>query len=553
MYVSGRKGARWICRQCGKGCAKEYKHWKPTHIKMFQRGQVDPNRPNCVVCEHPMSRDKLNPDGSVHYRCHRCEKAGLRVTRLRQMPTEAELVFCVTHHTRMYRSNGSGGHPCYSCRACHITIRKYQAPKYSKRLKQGFILPTIQEPFTLSRSEMLGASCLNCYNPLTLTTKKHAHSTELADAYCCRHRKCSFIIVAFKKSRFIPRRLQINELFGASCIECKTKMTLRSQRRLTKKTPTFSLLWHCDECGACLMVEYINHSRKNQPKPKPINWGERRAQRYTAKIVPINAQTRYPGVRRVPILIRWLEQHRIRRGDTALVAMGTKVRIGELGYFAIYMTKKPDAAGGYTYKQLAFACRQDKKCHDLWHNGARKPTDLCLRQNRKKCVGRHRAKLYGRVIGIARKREQVNTKLKFRLPKLRFTQDGNLSSVTRTGIGKRPAAKVPGINDALFLEAVDKVERIVRKDLPALFRDDICQAILIDVWERRVKVLELNPALATLYVAEQNRFFGNKKKMLSLETHVGDEDSKIHLGDTLEAADPGESSLTRAIRRKQLE
>jgi hypothetical protein len=339
-------------------------------------------------------------------------------------------------------------------------------------------------------------------------------------------------------------------MLGASCLKCKLEMTLRQQKRVTKSVPTFSMMWSCEKkCGQYLMVEYRNHSKSQ--RPKRLTREELVEQRYAEKIRQINAQTHFPGVRRIRVQVRWLENRKINRGDIALVAMGTKIKHKELGYFSLQHSS--GASNGHRYNQFAFACKQDRHYKDGAYVGKHRKQEFCFRQSLKECQRLHCAKLYGRVIGIAHKREQASTKLKFRLPKLRFTEDGILTPVALTGVVKRSTAKVPGINDALFLEAIARVEQIVRKDLPALFRDDVCQDMLTDVWEQRIQVYELTPKLAGKYVAEQNRLFGNKKRMLSLENHVGDEDSNLHIGDTLEAADPGESSLTRAIRRKQLE
>jgi hypothetical protein len=405
MKQSGRKGTRWLCQECGKGCAKVYKCWKPTSAKRFQRGQIDPNRPDCSTCGHPMARDKINSDKSVHYRCHRCEKAGRHVTRARKMPTEAELVFCVKHHTRMYQSKGSDGSPCYSCRTCHITIRKYKAPKYGKRLKHGFTLPVAPKPFTMVWSEMLGASCLNCHSPLTLTLKKHAHGSVVADAYCCRKRACNFIIVVFKRSRIMPRHLQPQDLLGASCVECKEAMKLRTQKRQTQRVPTYSLLWHCEKCGVSPMVEYINH----QDTRRPVSSRKVLADRKTIK------------------------------------------------------------------KQLAF-----------------------------------------RPLGLRLDVKQAKTK----------------AAKRKREVLRRPPAAIPGIPYQDFLRAIKTVERIVKCNLPALFREDVCQSMLTDLWEGCILLEELTPALADAYVAEQNRLFGHKNKMRSLETPVA-EDENCTLGELI--------------------
>jgi hypothetical protein len=64
---------------------------------------------------------------------------------------------------------------------------------------------------------------------------------------------------------------------------------------------------------------------------------------------------------------------------------------------------------------------------------------------------------------------------------------------------------IPWIDAELFSQACARVEQIVSKKLPALFRQGICQIILVDVSERRIMIYELTSELAGLYLSNSSR------------------------------------------------
>lgn len=165
------------------------------------------------------------------------------------------------------------------------------------------------------------------------------------------------LIVAVRKPELPIRDLNLrsSDLYGASCLGCGGKMSLRLQRRETKITPTFTLIWCCERCSKCASVQYINHIRMPE---------------LSVNIAPATA---------------------------------------------------------------------------------------------------------------SRFKKRLKLKKPFSLDELR-----------------RPPAEVPGIDLELFSQACARVEQIVPKKLPELFRQDICQMMLMDVWERRITFDELTSELASL-------------------------------------------------------
>jgi hypothetical protein len=306
---------------------------------------------------------------------------------------EAEWVFCINKECRgrmvhTIATSSTGKHEAYYCRSCGVTARKYQAPQHNVWKRQPSLLKT-SEPLTISRDELLGASCRKCRREMILAQKTMRRG-KVTDAWRCS-RRCKLLIVAVRKPK-IPIRdlnLRCSDLYGVSCIGCEEKMILRLQRRETKSTPTFTLIWCCEKCSKYASVQYINHVR---------------AAETTTNSSYMNAP--------------YVKKTRKRRKHISL-------------------------------------------------------DDL-----------------------------------------------------------RRPAAEIPGIEAELFSKACARIEQIVSKKLPALFRQDICQIMLVDIWERRITVDELTSELASLYRLEQNRFFGHEKQMLSLETPVGD-DETCTLGDLI--------------------
>jgi hypothetical protein len=306
---------------------------------------------------------------------------------------EAEWVFCINKECRRrmvhtIATSSTGKHEAYYCRPCGVTARKYQAPQHNVWQHRPALLNT-SKPLTIPHKELLGASCRKCGQEMILT-KKTMRRSRVTDAWRCS-RKCNLLIVAVRKPTLPIRDLNLrsSDLYGANCLGCEGKMILRLQRRKTKNTPSFTLIWCCEKCSKYASVQYINHVRTPE---------------FTTNTGPTNA----PPVKKT------------------------------------------------------------------------------------------------------RKRRKH-----FSLDELR-----------------RPAAEIPGIDAELFSQACVRVEQIVSKKLPALFRQDICQNMLVDVWEHRIMVDELTVELAGLYRLEQNRFFGHAKKMRSLETPVG-ENKTCTLGDSI--------------------
>jgi hypothetical protein len=211
---------------------------------------VDPNRPDCLTCNVPMTRYG-NYKGAPIYKCVTCNAykkikvsdcVGPPIERVRDKAGEYDLVYCRTcsKHPRMAMAGYRGGrrmwvcskhyggcgstvkcgcihhvngepvttnqrpnwtapapeveavycvnaschrrmvlnaraktstgiHPCYYCRNCQTTARKYQAPQRGVwKLNPP---PKLLEPFTMAWSEMLGASCLPCKRDMRLFTR----------------------------------------------------------------------------------------------------------------------------------------------------------------------------------------------------------------------------------------------------------------------------------------------------------------------------------------------------------------------------------------------
>jgi hypothetical protein len=150
---------------------------------------------------------------------------------------------------------------------------------------------------------------------------------------------------------------------------------------------------------------------------------------------------RQKGVRRIRVNGNWLEGYGVEMNDRLLVAMTGEVRPGELGYFELH--RWYDTGADYRHASFFFVSEINKTCRQ---ENYIKQEGICLRIHASKCTGEHvgseaqpvlddsfnrnlwkAATPYGRVCGVERDRQPVETTLNLRPYDEREGQTAGLS------------------------------------------------------------------------------------------------------------------------------